>query len=117
MSDIFEASMIVSTFLTIYMVVQNYWYNDILDKLLEATFFGILSWIFFTIIISFLVFITTIIYNNYITKSIVLIWISLWIGRCIFRQINEPYKSSDETIIFFSLLPAAVIIYVISTMI
>jgi hypothetical protein len=117
MSDILEASMIVSTFLTTYMVVQNYWYNDILDRLLEVIFFGILSWIFFTIVISFLVFITTIIYNNYIANTIVLIWIGLWIGRCIFREVNEPYKSSDETIIFFSLLSTAMIIYVISTMI
>jgi len=117
MSDILEASIIVSALLTTYIVIQNYWYNDILDKLVEATFFGILSWIFFTILISFLVFITTIIYNNYITRSIILIWFGLWIGRCIFCEVNQPFKSSDETIIFFSLLPAAVIIYIISTMI
>lgn len=115
MSDIIQTAFITSALLTTYLVIQNYWYPDILEKLPEAIIFAISSWIFYSIIIIIIIYSSIIIYNNSVSRSIFLIWIGLWLARCYFVVVNEPYSPLDTALTFLSLLVPASLIYIFWT--
>ena len=110
--DIITGSLVFASFMTIYMIYQNYWYHDIIDQnIIGMILFTVASFVAFFIISIIGATIMNIIYNNVVLYFIVRTWIVLWLIRCGYLASFHPIAPYDDSVVVWSLLGISIFIY------